>query len=303
MKRVRLVIPYFGTLPEWFDLFARSCAFNSRYDWLIVTDDEEATTDVANVTIERTSFDAYRRRLSAAIGLDVSGMTPYKLCDLKPFIGVVHADDIRGYDFWGYGDLDVLYGDLDAFYPEELLSTYRIISTKPDMVTGHFALFANTDRTRRLCFRIRDWRKKLLDPEPTLLDEYPFAQVAFPLVRRFRRFGWALMRAGARRDYSPVLTGGVYAREMYTTPIRPFAWHDGTRNWDQPTEWVWENGRMRSVRDGFEVPYLHFMNYKSSRYLVTGQAPWTGLQPVVHRPPEDHPITSIRVDLTGIHAT
>ena len=33
--KVAIVVPYFGTLPNYFQLFLDTCAYNPEFDWLI----------------------------------------------------------------------------------------------------------------------------------------------------------------------------------------------------------------------------------------------------------------------------
>ena len=47
---------------------------------------------------------------------------PYKLCDLKPAYGHIHERDIAGYRFFGYGDIDIVYGQISDFYTGKLVS-------------------------------------------------------------------------------------------------------------------------------------------------------------------------------------
>lgn len=37
---------------------------------------------------------------------------PYKLCDFKPAYGFLFPEIIKRYDFWGHGDIDVVYGNI-----------------------------------------------------------------------------------------------------------------------------------------------------------------------------------------------
>lgn len=37
---------------------------------------------------------------------------PYKFCDFKPAYGEIFADYLKGYDFWGHCDIDLLWGNI-----------------------------------------------------------------------------------------------------------------------------------------------------------------------------------------------
>ena len=39
-SKVTFLIPYFGILPNYFDLFLKSCEYNAEYQWIVFTDDE-----------------------------------------------------------------------------------------------------------------------------------------------------------------------------------------------------------------------------------------------------------------------
>lgn len=299
---VRFIIPYFGQLPEWIDLFFLSCEANPGFEWLIITDDESASTPASNVEIRHSDFDGYRELVSQRLGVDFRNAAPYKLCDLKPFLGLIHEEDLANADFWGFTDLDLLYGDLGRFYPPELLARYDVISSMYDRMAGHFGIIRNTTSLRELCTQIPRWREKLVAEESQYLDEADFYFLAFtPLRRLGGGAGKLVIRMAERVGYHPWLTGRVYAKNMHTTPIIPLRWHDGTIGFEQPLEWEWQSGRIYSLRDGHEAPYLHFMNYKSAKHLPQGAPPWEGLNPLIEcGVPEGRKPTRIRIGIEGI---
>jgi hypothetical protein len=51
-------------------------------------------------------------RLEAVTGLGLNLSNPYKLCDYKPLYARIFSELVAPYDYWGWGDLDVLYGDI-----------------------------------------------------------------------------------------------------------------------------------------------------------------------------------------------
>ena len=38
MNKIAVIMPYFGKMPNYFDLWLQSCHANSQIDWIIVTD-------------------------------------------------------------------------------------------------------------------------------------------------------------------------------------------------------------------------------------------------------------------------
>ena len=61
--------------------------------------------------------------------------TPYKLCDYKPAYGEIFAPELSGYDFWGYGDMDLVFGDLRAYFTEDKLRKYDKFYACPSTAT------------------------------------------------------------------------------------------------------------------------------------------------------------------------
>ena len=117
-----LIIPYYGEFPETFPLWLQSCRSNSDIDWIIVTDNEICWRDTQpdNIKIIKKSFgelkEYFQRKFEFKICLD----RPYKLCHYKPFYGYLFEEYLTEYDFWGFCDMDTIWGRISAFLPEEL---------------------------------------------------------------------------------------------------------------------------------------------------------------------------------------
>jgi hypothetical protein len=90
------------------------------------------------------SFDDFRKRVQATFDFPITLDRPYKLCDFRPAYGSILEDYLQNYDFWGYCDLDMIFGDIRKFCPEEILSKYDKIFTR-----GHLTLYRNTPEVCR----------------------------------------------------------------------------------------------------------------------------------------------------------
>ena len=129
-----IVIPYFGPWPEWMNFWVETCRANRTIDWILFGDAEPPENKAPTVRFVRTTFEDYRSLLSDRLGTHVGADTPYKLCDIRPALGVAHADLVKGYDFIGFGDLDVFYGDVRATYDDDTLRNYDLLSSHPHRV-------------------------------------------------------------------------------------------------------------------------------------------------------------------------
>ena len=170
MKRVCLIIPYFGKLPNYFQLFLKSCAANSDYNWLIFTDDNTAFDYPNNVTRVLTSFEEIKKLFVSKFDFKIALDTPYKFCDFKPTYGYVFEEYLKDYLFWGHCDIDTIMGDLSQFLTEDFLSQYDKI-----FALGHMTLYRNTPENNRIFMRPYKgkilYEKYLANPKICAFDE------------------------------------------------------------------------------------------------------------------------------------
>ncbi len=157
--KIAIVIPYFGTWPEWFPLFLKSCQYNPEIDWILVSDLKIKCACPANVKLFDVGLGELTERISQMFGLEVQIKYPYKLTDFKPAFGCIFSDYLSSYAFWGYGDMDLIYGKLNHFLSPGLFARYDIISPSRDFFPGHFLLLRNTDPICNFFRRARDWKK------------------------------------------------------------------------------------------------------------------------------------------------
>lgn len=248
------VVPYFGRWPFWMPFFVESCRANPTVDWLLFSDCGPIPDCPPNVRVVETSYQDYCARVAQALGIPFSPPNPYKLCDVKPAFGYIHADELRGYDFWAFGDLDLVWGDLRGYFTAERLARKDLFATHARRVSGHCCLVRNTKEMRELFLRMRDWQQRMSDPKHHALDEGAFSRI-------FIRY----KNLPDRVAHLPRLLNAWYRRaefvEAFSTPDAKIAWVDGGFRF--PQRWSWDHGRLTNDRDGARVfPYLHFVVWK-----------------------------------------
>lgn len=152
LNKIALVLPYYGSLPGYFSLFLRSVEMNPDFDILFITDiDLTGVRLPANVHPVRLSFEDIRSRVASLIPVSFKLDTPYKLCDCKPLYGILFERELKGYDFWGHCDADMLFGDLSHFITDGLLGSHDKLFTH-----GHFVLYRNEPRINRLAIKYQE---------------------------------------------------------------------------------------------------------------------------------------------------
>ena len=129
MSKILLIIPYFGQWPLWFDAYLTSIKHNPTINWLCPTDCEIPEEHPENIKFLKTDLKRLNKHVNQVVGCNVP-LTPRKFCDLKPAYAEIFSDEIKGYDFWGFCDLDIIWGDIRKFITPELLSNYDIISSR-----------------------------------------------------------------------------------------------------------------------------------------------------------------------------
>lgn len=270
LKRIRVIIPWFGPWPAWLSLFLQSCRWNPSVDFLLVGDQPPPEDVPANVAFLTVGFDDYRRMIAGRLGIRPRWTDPYKICDIRPAFGFLHADLVEGYDYWGYGDLDVIYGDIRHFYTPDVL-VHDVISTHSHVASGHFLLVRNTPRMRTAFRRILHWRYLLSSAKHKSFDERIFSLLFIDEEHRRER--------GLHRFLAPKL-GGALLREQFSTSIPGLPWVDGSQNY--PTEWCWRKGRLTSNRsEERQFLYCHFTHWNSKRWSGGHVAPWHKLERLV----------------------
>ena len=150
MKKIRLIIPYFGKLPKFFPYFLLTAKRNQKIDFLIYTDqnvDQFEVLNADNIEFKTLSFDDLRKKVQSKFDFEISLKTPYKLCDYRAAYGLIFEEELKEYDYWGFCDTDVLLGDIYQFlekhsFFENDYARYGLF--------GHLQIFKNSQEVNRI---------------------------------------------------------------------------------------------------------------------------------------------------------
>lgn len=276
------IIPWFGQWPEWFEFFLESCRHNPDIDWLFYTDATPPKNAPHNVRFNILSFSEYKAVVSNKLNINFNPTAAYKLCDIKPALGYIHYKDIQNYDFYAFGDIDVIYGQIRQFVSDDLLSRYNVISTHENRISGHFCIFRNTPEIRNSFMLVKDWKQQLENPEHVSFDESRFTKVFIPHRKhpKWLRKLWSVSSKHQRN---------ILFKEQFSTILSPIKWKDGSDS--HPQTWLWQQGKLTNDRDNCEYMYLHFMNFKSRTWLPKQNrhlpAAWEKLDKLISMPVEN----------------
>lgn len=150
MHSLVLLNVYYGKFNNYFNLWLKSAAFNPTVDFIIITDNHTLENCPSNIKFIQMPFEQVYQRFQKLFDFKIR-LHPYKLCDYKPVYGEAFSDMIKGYDFWGYCDLDLIFGDIRRFLTEDIMESCEQILQR-----GHFTLFKNNTKCNRLYLKTVD---------------------------------------------------------------------------------------------------------------------------------------------------
>lgn len=173
------IVVWFGALPYWFEFFLRSCEHNPLYDWLIWSDATPPKNLPSNVKMIDFSLQEFNKLASYKLNRTVEVARPYKLCDYKPMYGLVWEEALGQYDYWGFCDLDVIWGDIDQFFRKYLIQRTDIITCGGATTIGglHYriqgpcTLVRNSERLNKSFINTPDYRRAIAVDGYVCFDE------------------------------------------------------------------------------------------------------------------------------------
>ena len=158
MKKI-LILPYFGEFNSYFDLWINSCRYNKDISWLIITDNKINQELPNNIKVINKTFEDLKKYIQKKFEFEINLSTPYKLCDYKAYYGYIFEEYIKGYDFWGYCDCDLIFGQISKFLDESIFEEYDKI-----LRTGHLSFIRNNREINTNFFKYDTYKIVLTSP-------------------------------------------------------------------------------------------------------------------------------------------
>ncbi len=286
--KILIIIPFFGKTPVWINYFIRSCEINTKFNWLLYGDLKTSISLPDNVKITAAKINDFNSLASKKLGFPISIVNPYKICDFRPVFGLIFEDFIQGYDFWGYSDLDLIYGTISTFISNSDLEQYDVITTKKNYIAGHFTLIRNNPKINllynkifRIKFILKDSSKHYcIDERSNLTGSFlgindKIISIRRPVSERVKKF--ILYRMYCRNlllfDYSQLLAKeerkGNISILRETDIVSDFFYMKRQQmNWKV----VWKNGQLKDLLSKKEIMYFHFIKSKYSDKFKINQA-------------------------------
>ena len=141
MISICYVVPYFGKLPNNFQLWLNTCEANKTINWIIFTNDKTKFNYPKNVKCYYFEFEEIQSLIQSHYNFQIKIDSYWCLSLFKPAYGEIFAEYLKGYDFWGHCDIDLLWGDIRKFITDDILNKYERIGFQ-----GHSTLYKNTKK-------------------------------------------------------------------------------------------------------------------------------------------------------------
>jgi len=246
---IAVVTCWYGNYPWYFPYFIHSCTFNPTIDFIIITDNEEEIDNKPkNVKIIYKTVEGIKSLAFEKLGFEVNIDFPYKLCDFKPAYGLIFSEILKGYDFWGHGDIDIVYGNIREFMTNELLNDYDVLSSRHDYITGSFALFRNNEKINSLFFESRDYKQVFSAPQNFCFDECNYL---------FKK----LLKGASVFDFPDNIESMTLVVKRAENEGRIKVFFDFIIVEGNPGNIKWDNGRV-IYNDRFETMFYHLIKFK-----------------------------------------
>lgn len=223
MKSIAYIVPYFGKLPDNFPLWLIGCEKNPTVDWLIYTDDHTDYSYPDNVKVTYMSFEDMKSKIQQKYDFSISMSKPYKLCDFKAAYGEIFEEELKGYDFWGHCDLDMMWGDIRKFLTDNILSKYEKIGNQ-----GHSTLYRNKPEVNA---RYRSNIEGVVNYKDVFSSDKAFAFDENPMCYIYDALGIdyysKTIYAHLNKYESSFYLGHLSKEDIYKNKHQVFFWKDG----------------------------------------------------------------------------
>jgi len=178
MKKV-FVLTQFGKPHEWTQKYFENIKRLGQYGWYwkIFTPNKFENVP-SNVEIIPMTIEEFNTLIEKKVGVNPmnfiteKGVPDKAVSDFYVATGVIFEDYLKGYDFWGITNWDVVFGRLDNYLPDEMLSELDVFSDDVGIINGVFSLFRNIPKVNNLFREIPGIENMLTEHKLFGIDEY-----------------------------------------------------------------------------------------------------------------------------------
>lgn len=113
----------------------------------------------SNIRIVKSTPDDFFNNAERLLNIKIApeARIPYKICDYRPVFAELFSDYLKGYKYWAYGDIDIIYGNLERYLKYPLANNCDVISFREEWLSGAFTVVKNTPLLNKLYLQSPDY--------------------------------------------------------------------------------------------------------------------------------------------------
>lgn len=250
MQSICLITCYMGPLPNYFGMYVASCKKNNSFNFIVINDTIAQSSVDGNIQYIKWSLQDLNNFSSKRLNENINLKSAWKINEIKPLFGLIFKEDLAKFDFWGWCDLDIIWGDLRKFLNDELLSRYDVITSKVNWTAGHFTLFRNNAICNNLYARFNGVIELLNSP-----TYYAFEECCH------RWNGVIYTFEELQNKKLPISMFDIVKRAENTGEIRAH-FKDIIREHPQAINYTYKNGTLMDLDKMEEFMYYHLITVK-----------------------------------------
>ena len=179
-KNIILIQLWIGPIPDYFWYHYDTTKNISGVDFLFITDQTDLVLDANNYKVIFITKDIVEDLLKIKTKKSIKILQNKKVCDLKASLGDLFKYEIENYNYFGFYDIDTLFGDLTSIQ-KYIDDDYDVISIGNsvfhDRIAGPFTIVKNIEKLRKhyihedfykcfesehvTCYEEHDWYERL----------------------------------------------------------------------------------------------------------------------------------------------
>jgi hypothetical protein len=137
-----------------------------------------ASAPLVSVRIVPVYWPALRAQIAVTTGATPPReIGPRKLCDYRPAFGEIFRHEIADAGWWGWCDLDCVFGDFAAFLTSEVMAASHLISDHAKIVNGPLTIVRNGPATNTLYRERGRFLDIFASDEHVAFDELGFTDI------------------------------------------------------------------------------------------------------------------------------
>lgn len=178
-KKIVLIQLWIGKIPDYF-WYHYETTKNLPIDFLFVTN-QNIQLDSNNYKVLKISEEQIKQLIHQKIGKFFDVIVYRNISQLKPSLGDLFSEYITNYDYFGYYDIDTLFGDVHN-YLNPYLDSFEVISFATEVfhnrTSGVLTILKNTENNRVLYKnRIEVLIEKFVNYDIHSFDEHEFNEL------------------------------------------------------------------------------------------------------------------------------